>query len=169
MNAPSLYLTLGAAALSSFVVVAMAVPPATASTAGHSVSVLGTTGKVVAEFTTAKCSKERDGTFTAIARTSTTGYNLYAVIEDFTGFGSYELGQDPNAKRWVSIRKGRKGVTYSNLHTPPFDSFGFGQIVFRKRGKLMGIGYSPAYAKGGTDAVTFTGVLTCQFPKKKRK
>jgi hypothetical protein len=30
----------------------------------------------------------------------------------------------------------------------------------------MGVGFSPAYTPDGSDAVTFTGVLKCNYPKR---
>jgi hypothetical protein len=58
------------------------------------------------------------------------------------------------------------GTRYSNLNKPPFPSPGGGQVHFAKHGKLMGVGYSPAYSNDGSDAVSFTGVLTCKYPKR---
>jgi hypothetical protein len=164
-------LLVGAIALGPLLVAGLVAPAAgTAATADHTVSVINAKGRTVAEFTSAKCRVHKGGSFAALTGKTGTGYSLFVSIESFNGFGSYDLTQGANADPYVSVlHGGQNEVSYSNLNVPPFQSFGFGQIVFRRHGKLMGVGYSPAYAEGGTDAVTFTGVLRCEFPKKKRR
>ena len=132
----------------------------------HQVTVLGGDGTVVATFGSAKCRKGKDG-FKMLARKTGTGYTLYATIEDFSGYHTYDLAQGPSADPWVSLHRRRGDVSYSNLNRPPFPSPGFGQIRFSDHHKLIGIGYSPAYSGDGSDAVTFTGVLRCRYPRNK--
>jgi hypothetical protein len=33
----------------------------------------------------------------------------------------------------------------------------------------MGVGFSPMFSENGSDAVIVAGVLTCHYPKKKRR
>jgi hypothetical protein len=146
---------------------AAAFAPTPAVAASHTVRVLDGHSRVVAVWHSAKCRKHRHD-FKALTAKTASGYSLFASIDDFSGFHSYELLQSGNADPYVTVH-GPGGVSYSNLNVPPFSSFGYGGLDFRKHGKLLGIGYSPAYSAGGSDAVTFTGVLTCKYPRKRRR
>ena len=141
--------------------------PATPAAASHTVTVLNGHSRIVAVFHSAKC-RRHPHAFKALTAKTASGYSLYASIEDFTGFHSYELLQDGNADPYVIVH-GPGSSSYSNIFVPPFSSFGYGGIDFRHHGRLMGIGYSPAYSRGGGDAVTFTGAITCKYPAKRRR
>lgn len=145
---------------------ALAGSPAALAGKSHAVRVLDRDGHVVAVFHSAKCRRHiRAGDFKALTAKTSTGYTLFASIDEFTGFHNYQLVNGANADPYVVIG-GPGDIRYSNLFRPPFPSPGFGQIRFSNHHKLMGIGYSPAYSRDGSDAVTFTGVLKCHYPRR---
>ena len=119
--------------------------------------------EVVAEFTTAKCRKSRGG---FVARTPVVGgYRLFVAIDDFSGFHSYDLVHGKNADPYVVILQNGEAA-FSNLYVPPFPVPGYGQVNFRSKGKLMGVGFQPTFNRAGTDGVVFAGAVRCQYPKK---
>jgi hypothetical protein len=136
--------------------------------AAHEVKVLH--GKqVVAVFHSAQCVRRKHSFTALVTRKTNSGWGLYVQFDTgtFTGFHTYPLSPGVNADPYVVVHGGPNDVTYSNLNVPPFPSPGAGQIQFENHGKLMGVGYFPAYSVGGGDAVQFTGVLKCHYPKKK--
>ena len=166
MAAPSRRFAVGSIVSGALLALGLSGSPAVLAGGQHQVTVLGGGGGVVAVFSSAKCRKHR-GEFKALTGKTGTGYTLSVSIEDFSGFHTYDLVQSPSADPWISVHHGPSGVSYSNIHKPPFPSPGFGQIRFSDHHKLMGIGYSPAYSQDGSDAVTFTGVLRCRYPRNK--
>ena len=154
------------AGLSGVVAIAGLAGTPTLADDSHSVTILNTHSDVAAEFHTAKCNKLKDGRFIATTK-RVNGYKLIAVIDAFKGFGVYDLSQGRNADPYVIVSMNGGATRYSNLFEPPFPSPGFGQIRFSRGGKLMGVGYHPAYSMAGDDAVTVAGVLTCKYPKRK--
>lgn len=119
--------------------------------------------EIVAEFTTAKCRKSRGG---FVARTPVVnGYRLFVAIDDFSGFHSYDLALGRDADPYVVVSLNGEAA-YSNLYVPPFPVPGFGQVNFRSKGKLMGVGFQPTFNRAGTDGVVFAGAVKCQFPKR---
>lgn len=140
-------------------------PVANAVESPPGVLVVNADDAIVATFTSAKCKKGKRG-FVATAEDN--GYTLEVNIDDFKGFGDYDLTLGRDADPYVTLNNGPKNPTYSNLNEPPFPSPGFGAIHFKNRGKLMGVGFHPAWAKGGNDAVSIAGGLKCKYPKPKR-
>jgi hypothetical protein len=147
--------------------VALGLPASVASaadTSGHAVRVIDSHGRVAAIFRSAKCTINRLGFFSeALDR----GYRLRADVIPFRGFHHYKLARghyDPQVVTLVSP----SGVRYASDYVPPYPVPGGGAINFNDHGKLMGVGFSPMFSQDGSDAVTVAGVLTCNYPKKKR-
>lgn len=141
--------------------VALTLSPTALADRSHAIKVLGTNGKVIATFHSAKCLKNKNGFFATTPHANGESY-LHVRVEDFTGFHDYKLVQGGNADPYVVFAKG-DGTRYSNLNRPPFPSHGGGELRFRDHGGLMGVGYSPAYSSDGADAVSFTGVVECKY------
>lgn len=121
--------------------------------------------EVVAEFTTAKCRKSHGG---FVARTPlVNGYRLFVAIDAFSGFHSYDLVLGKDADPYVVISQNGEAA-FSNLYVPDFPVPGFGQVDFRSKGKLMGVGFQPTFNRAGTDGVVFAGAVRCSYPKKGR-
>ena len=155
---------LTATALGVVAVFAMVGTPASARDQ-HQVQVLDGNGQRVAAFTSARCRKTKAGFKLSSPRTAS-GYSLYAEIDDFSGFHTYDLTQGASADPWVSVYRRDTDTGYSNLNKPSFPSPGFGQIRFADHHRLVGIGYSPAYSPDSSDAVTFTGALRCHYKRR---
>ncbi len=128
---------------------------------------------MIATFHSARCRKGGKGAkdFVAHGHSSNGTYSLYVSIDQFSGFHHYELGLDRNADPFVIFSNAHSdsAPAYSNIFVPPFPSPGGGGIDFAGHGRLMGVGFSPAYSRDFSDAVTFTGVLTCRYKRKKRR
>ena len=152
----------GIVATALALVIAAALPAV--AQAVHYLRVIDSSDHIVATFLSAKCVKNKNGFFATTPHPEGQKY-LHVRIEDFTGFHKYELSVGANADPYV-VFAATDGTRYSNLNKPPFPSPGGGQVHFAKHGKLMGVGYSPAYSSDGSDAVTFTGVLKCNYPKR---
>ena len=120
---------------------------------------------MAATFLSAECTKSKRNGFSATTPHANGAKYLHVKIDDFTGFHKYELTVGNQADPYV-VFVATDGTRYSNLNRPPFPSPGGGQVHFAKHGKLMGVGYSPAYNGDASDAVTFTGVLKCNYPKR---
>jgi hypothetical protein len=142
----------------------LAAPPLAGARDTHYVRVLDSSDHIIATFQSAKCVKNKNGFFATTPHPPGQKY-LHVRIEDFTGFHKYELTMGGNADPYV-VFAATDGTRYSNLNRPPFPSPGSGQVHFAKDGKLMGVGYSPAYSADGSDAVSFTGVLKCNYRKR---
>lgn len=142
----------------------LAVSPSALARSTHYLRVIDSSDHIVATFLSAKCVKNKRGFFATTPHPQGQKY-LHVRIEDFSGFHDYDLTVGGNADPYV-VFAATDGTRYSNLNRPPFPSPGSGQVRFRKHGKLMGVGFSPAYSNDGSDAVTFTGVLKCNYPKR---
>jgi hypothetical protein len=149
------------------VLVALAVPASLASAAAsssHVVRVLR--GKdVVAVFRSAKC---RINGYGFLATATNRGYELLARVHPFRGFQDYALQRGHATGRYV-VLSSPAHVTYASDYVPPYPVPGAGAINFADHGTLMGVGFSPMFSEDGSDAVTVAGVLTCHYPKKKRR
>jgi hypothetical protein len=145
-------------------VLTLAAAPGVGARGTHVLRVFDSGGFIVANFFSAKCTKNKNGFFATTPHPNGQKY-LHVRIEEFTGFHKYELTVGGNADPYV-VFTATDGTRYSNLFRPPFPSPGSGQVHFAKHGKLMGVGFSPAYSVDGSDAVTFTGVLKCNYPKR---
>ncbi len=141
-------------------IIALSVSPTALADGSHEIKVLGSNGKVVATFHSAKCTKNKHGFFARARRDN--GSNLFVRVEEFTGFHDYKLVYGNNADPYASFQN-KDQVAYSNLNKPPFPSPGGGELRFAKHGKLMGVGFNLAYSDDGSDAVTFTGVARCRY------
>lgn len=119
--------------------------------------------QIVAEFTVAKCRKARGG-FHAFTP-AVNGYRLFVSFDTFKGFRTYDLVQGRDADPYVSVLQNGE-AQFSSLYVPPFPAPGFGQVNFSPSGKVMGVGYQPAFNQAGTDGVVFAGGLTCQYKKR---
>jgi hypothetical protein len=122
-----------------------------------------------------KKSKSGEPFFLAKATSTDGNSRLEVDISNFAGFKKeYEV--EPGNVEGLPIvaftlgdGKGN-GVAYSNTYPPPEPIPTIGRIVFREAGHLMGVGYGPAmYDYRGDSAVTFTGVVECEKPKKGKK
>ncbi len=131
----------------------------------HGVLVLNSKSQVVATFRVAKCSKGKD--YFRAKAVSENGWVLQVLIREFAGFKTYPLALAKDADRWVLLFDPPETTRYSNVYVPPYPAPGYGRITFASRGILMGVGFSPTYSKDFSDAVTFTGVLQCKYPKPK--
>jgi hypothetical protein len=142
----------------------LAAAPTALARGTHYVRVIDSSDHIVATFLTAKCVKNKRGFFATTPHPDGQKY-LHVRIEEFTGFHNYDLTVGANADPYV-VFAATDGTRYSNLNRPPFPSPGGGQVRFAQHGKLMGVGFFPAYNNDGSDAVTFTGVLKCKYPKR---
>ena len=97
------------------------------------------------------------------------------TIPQFSGFKKeYEIepGTESSAPYLnVFIGEGDNGgAFYTNRYAPPAPIPTIGRAIFREAGHLLGIGYGPAmYNFQRSKAVTFTGVIECEKPKKGKK
>jgi hypothetical protein len=154
------------------------VVPATALAAGaHEINVYGSSGGITAKFSSAECStgksKESGSRFFHAHSVSTNrNYELYVTVFSFKGFKEeYEISQGPIDPNPAVIFQDTGGTReYGNRFEPPFPSPGFGEIAFRQNGKLLGVGYGPSmYSRDLSDAVFLTGVVRCNYKKKRPK
>ena len=159
---------------------ALAVPGTTLAAGSHEIDVYGSEGGIVAKFSSAKCrkgiSKESGRRYFHAEALSTNGeYQLFVTVFGFGGFQrEYEIGQgppDPNPGVIFQSNSDNSGAAeYSNSFVPSYPSPGFGEIAFRRGGKLFGVGYGPSmYSRDLSDAVFLTGVVECKYPKRKGK
>lgn len=139
-----------------------------------SVTVFGPDGSdQLTTFTTAKCGKERDGDFRARAVSTDKAWKMTLDIPNFKGYGrAYDIPlstYDPDVAAVFIKPTHADSPVYASYHVPSFPVPGFGQVNFKKRGKLMGIGFGPAmWDERATSAITFAGVVTCRYKKKPR-
>jgi hypothetical protein len=146
----------------------------------HSISVFkeGDSGTPAAVFATAECTRKpgKSGkTFEAKSIATDGASELFLTIPHFEGFKKeYEIEAGTSSSEpYVDVRidEGDKGgLFYSNRYAPPAPIPIFGTALFREAGHLLGIGYGPAmYEYRRQNAITFTGVIECEKPKKKKK
>jgi hypothetical protein len=160
---------------------ALHLPPvaARAANSAHRISVLGTSDETVASFSSAKCtkikSKEDGPVFFAHAVSTNGGYDLFVKVFAFKGVHrEYEIAQgpiDPNPSLLFQPTADQSDASeYSNRFVPSYPSFGFGEVVFREAGRLLGVGYGPAmYSRDLADAVALTGVVECRYKARTKR
>jgi hypothetical protein len=157
----------------ALVALALIVPSAALGAPG--VKVIGEENALLATFKTAKCKMgkaSKKGKSLYIDAISTNGgYELSAaLILEFTGFHSYDLGLGPGSGPLLSFTKKGDSNDYSNAYVPPYPVPGFGQINFSSNGKRVGMGFGPAmWSKDLTTAVVVAGGLECKYAAKKKR
>jgi hypothetical protein len=144
----------------------------------HSISVFGEgdSGKPLAVFGAAECSRKSTKagkTFTARSVSTDGESELFLSIPGFGGFKKeYEIeaGTGSDAP-YVDVYIGEGddgGSTFSSRYKPSAPIPVIGRALFREGGHLLGIGYGPAmYEYRRQSAVTFTGVIECEKARKK--
>jgi hypothetical protein len=140
----------------------------------HSVDVLGPDGKQLTTFSKARC-KKQNGEFSARAVSTDGKWSLRLRIFQFRGFhAEYQVEQGklvPEPGIIVApVGPAGKDLYYASYINPPEPSPGFGEILFREGGRLMGVGYGPAMFSTRhsiDDAINLTGVVTCEYPRKR--
>jgi hypothetical protein len=156
----------------------LTVEPATAPAVDslHSVIVYGegSSDTPLTTFSKATCEKNKAGEFRAIA-SSRDNDLLTLRIPDFHGYkAEYQIEQgempgNPTLDFYKNTGDGHATV-YSNEFLPPYETVEIGEALFRRGGKLLGIGFGPSmYSHDGGSAIFMTGVLECEKPKKKGK
>jgi hypothetical protein len=155
----------------------LAAAPATAPAVDslHSVIVYGeeSSETPLTTFAKATCKKEKDGSFFAAANSRDDDL-LTLRIPNFHGYKaeySIEQGEAPgNPTLDFYEKNGHHATVYSNEFVPPYETVEIGEALFRRGGKLLGIGYGPSmYTTSGGKAIFMTGVLECEKPKTKGK
>lgn len=133
---------------------------------------------MIAVFSKAKCLRKKHGSETYFHATATAEHGsdqLYVSISKFEGFKKeYEVEPGPrDGEPFVVFREDKGDDTtesYASYYPPPYEIPTIGRIVFREGGRLLGVGYGPAlFEFHGAHAVSFTGVLECEYPGKKGK
>jgi hypothetical protein len=158
--------------------------PATAPAVSplHSISVYGEgdSGKPLAVFATATCtrtpSKSGGGKTFEARSVSTDGKSrLFLTLPNFGGFKKeYEIEAGTGSDvPYVDVLLGEgdeSATTFSSRYVPPAPIPVIGRALFREAGHLLGIGYGPAmYEHESNRAIQFTGVIECEKPKKGKK
>lgn len=132
----------------------------------------------MAVFATATCTRKsgKSGkTFKAKSISADGESELFLTIPDFGGFKKeYEIEAGSGSSvPYVDVYIGegdKGGTTFSSRYEPPAPIPVFGTALFREGGHLLGIGYGPAmYEHESSRAITFTGVIECEKPKKGKK
>lgn len=119
---------------------------------------------VVATFAHAQCRK-RKGSFTAKATSGGGRFGLVVQIDDFSGFHEYDLDFGAQADPYVVFyQRFGDGPRYSNLFKPSYPVAGGGRILWRNKGGLMGVGFSPTFSHSFNEAVDIAGGLRCHYP-----
>ncbi len=126
----------------------------------------------IAKFTTATCTKSK-GSFLARMESTDGKHQLFVKVFDFHGFkAEYEIEAgppDPNpAISFETTSGGDPSSEFSNRFAGPPGTFGFGEVLFREGGRLLGVGYGPSmFSRDGAHAVFLTGVVSCSSKKKR--
>jgi hypothetical protein len=122
----------------------------------------------VATFPRAKCKIVRNGNsrrFKAEARHD--GWELEVVVNDFSGFQTYDLQYGIKQTNFRISPPGSSGF-YSNIFFPGEEPPPFaGQLTFPNGRGKMGLGFFNAFYSGNDDdAIGVAGLAKCRYPRR---
>lgn len=107
-----------------------------------------------------------------LAAKSDKGKFLLTVFIDapvFTGFGDTYIVYYGSPDPQIFLHRNSDDEVFSNFKLPgtPAGVVGGGAVAFRKQGKRVGIGLSPAVSKGADEGYVFAGPINCSYRKKR--